>query len=199
VSDAAEIESKFPVTGFDAVHEALAAAGGELRARGFEENVVLDTPEGTLRGRDMLLRLRRDAAGRVTFKLPAKTPGDPAVKVRREIETEVADLGALEAIFAELGYTPRLRYEKVRETWRLGPVLVCCDRLPFGSFVEIEGAVEAIVEAAAALGLSMAQATSKTYHALYQDYLAAHGLPPADSFVFAPDQRRALLSGLAHA
>ena len=82
---------------------------------------------------------------------------------------------------------------------RLGPVLVCCDQLPFGFFVEIEGAVEAIVDAAAALGLSMAQATSKTYHALYQDHLAAHGLPPADSFVFTPEERRKLLSGFARA
>ncbi|WP_300164874.1 class IV adenylate cyclase [Solidesulfovibrio sp.] len=199
MSDAPEIESKFAVAGFEAVLDALAAAGGERRSRCFEENVVLDTPEGALRAKNMLLRLRRDGAGRVTFKLPAADPGDPSIKIRREIETEVADLSALEAIFVQLGYAPCLRYEKVRETWRLGPVLVCCDELPFGRFVEIEGPPGEIAVAAETLGLSMVEATSKTYHELHQDHLAARGLPPADSFVFPADLRRSLLTGLSKA
>ncbi|WP_428558428.1 MAG: class IV adenylate cyclase [Solidesulfovibrio sp. DCME] len=194
MSDTAEIESKFAVDGFAPVRAALAAAGGERLSRWFEENIVLDTADGDLRRRDILLRLRRDAAGKVTLKLPAAVPGNPAIKIRREIETGVGDLAALEAIFAALGYLPRLRYEKVRETWRLGPVLVCLDRLPYGRFVEIEGPAPDIAAAAASLGLSMAAATAKTYHDLYQDHLAASGLPPADSFVFTPQGRREALA-----
>lgn len=199
MSDTAEIESKFAVAGFGPARQALAAAGGRRLSRCFEENVVLDTPEGDLRRQGKLLRLRRDGQGRVTFKLPAENPGDAAIKTRREIESEVADLDALEAIFGTLGYAPRLRYEKVRETWALGPAHICLDELPFGLFIEIEAPAEAIAATAAALGLSMAEASSKTYHDLYQDHLAANGRPPADSFVFAPEARRAVLASLAQA
>lgn len=197
MSDAAEIESKFAVTDFAPVRLALTAAGGERLSRRFEENVVFDTPDGRLRREDILLRLRRDGRGRVTLKLPAERADNPAIKIRREIETVVEDPAALEAVFTHLGYVPSLRYEKVRETWRLGAVLVCLDKLPFGHFLEIEGAATAIAAAAASLGLSMDEATAKTYHALYQDHLAACGLPPADSFVFAPETRQALLAALS--
>ncbi len=194
---AQEIETKFAVAAFGPVRQALERAGAARLWRRFEENVVLDTPDGTLRRRGLLLRLRRDASGKVTLKLPADAPEERGLKVRQEIETEVADLAALEAVFFHLGYRPFLRYEKVRETWRLDGVLVCLDELPFGLFLEIEGPAHAIARAAVRLGLSMDAALSQTYHDLYQAHLAARGLPPADSFVFDPDVRRHLLSNLS--
>ena len=197
VTIADEIETKFAVADFDAVRLALSAAGGLRRARCFEENVVLDDATGTLRGRDVLLRIRRDAACKVTVKLPSDGPERGGLKIRREIETEVADAVALEAIFAALGYVPFLRYEKVRETWQVGDVLVCLDELPFGRFLEIEGPAAAIPELAGRLGLSMEQARPETYHELHQAYRRAHSLPPQTSFVFPPETRRSILAELA--
>jgi len=197
MSIAEEIETKFAVAAFEPVREALLRAGGVRLSRRFEENVVLDTPDGELRRRDVLLRLRRDASGKVTLKLPADAPEDGGLKVRHEIETEVADLAALQAVFFHLGYQPFLRYEKVRETWRTGATLVCLDELPFGRFLEIEGPADAIPRVAASLGLSMTAAMSQTYHALYQAHLAACHLPPADSFVFPSETRRDLLASLS--
>lgn len=197
MSIAEEIETKFAVTAFEPVREALLRAGAERLARRFEENVVLDTPDGDLRRRDVLLRLRRDAGARVTLKLPAETPDAGGLKVRREIETGVADPDALQAVFFHLGYRPFLRYEKVRETWRLGPTLICLDHLPFGLFLEIEGPAVAIAATADSLGLSMDAALADTYHALYQRHLAENGLPPRDSFVFDADTRLTLLADLS--
>ena len=111
----------------------------------------------------------------------------------------MADLAALEALFEHLGYRPFLRYEKVRETWRVDAALVCLDELPFGRFLEIEGAAGTIPALAGQLGLSMEQALSQTYHALYQEHLRACGLPPADSFVFPAEMRRKILADLAGA
>jgi len=192
-----EIETKFAVKSFAPIREALARLGGVRLSRQFEENVVLDTPDAALRRRDVLLRLRRDASGKVTLKLPADAPQAAGIKIRCEVETEVADLAALEAIFGHLGYQPFLRYEKVRETWRADAVLVCLDELPFGRYLEIEGAAEAIPVLAEKLGLSMKRAMSQTYHELYQTHLKAQGLPPDDSFVFSPEIRCQLLAGLA--
>ena len=155
MSVADEIETKFAIETFETIRAALVAVRGVRLSRRFEENIVLDTPDGTLKQRNVLLRLRRDAASRVTLKLPADAPSGSSLKVRREIETEVTDLAALEAVFLHLGYKPCLRYEKVRETWRVDATLVCLDTLPFGRFLEIEGTATAIPLLAERLGLSM--------------------------------------------
>ena len=194
-----EIETKFAVADFEPVRQALARADGVRLSRRFEENVVLDTPQRTLRGQGVLLRLRRDGVGRLTLKLPAGAPEGSGLKIRREMETEVADPEALAAIFAGLGYEPALRYEKVRETWRVAASLVCLDELPFGRFLEIEGPAAEIPVLAGRLGLSMDDASPLTYHGLYHEHLRALGLPLADSFVFPPETRRAILDELSGA
>lgn len=192
-----EIETKFAVEAFAPIRTALCRVGGERISCVFEENIVLDTPEGALRQRGMLLRLRRDAAGRITLKLPVAASAGKGLKVRQELETGVGDVAVVETILAHLGYVPALRYEKVRETWHLPDVEVCLDLLPFGRYLEIEGRAEAIAPTAASMSLSMDAALTATYHDLYQQYLRAQGLPPGDSFVFSPDARRDALAALA--
>jgi len=194
---ALEIETKFAVTDFAPVREALGRSAGRRLSCVFEENLVLDTPAGDLRRQGMLLRLRRDGAGRITLKLPATASAGAGFKVRQEFETGVADVSVLETILGHLGYRPALRYEKVRETWRVGEVEVCLDRLPFGRFLEIEGPAAALPDMAVRLGLSMEDALTATYHDLYQAHRTALGLPPGESFVFSPEDRRELLAALA--
>jgi adenylate cyclase class 2 len=196
---AVEIETKFVLTSFATVREALTRTGGRRLSRLFEENLVLDTGDGALRRQGMLLRLRRDDQGRVTLKLPGESCGGSGLKIRQEFETEVGDLDVLETIFGHLGFGPALRYEKIRETWALGNVHVCLDRLPFGRYLEIEGPAASIPWAAALLGLSMETALTATYHDLFRAHLAENGLPAADSFVFDPPLRRELLASLADA
>lgn len=192
-----EIETKFVVSSFEPIRKTLLALGATRLSRHFETNVVLDGPEAALRREGRLLRLRRDAVSKVTLKLPAAVPDSGGIKIRQEIETEIADLSALEAIFAHLGYGPMLRYEKVRETWRAGSLLICFDTLPFGTFLELEGPADVIAAMAGNMGMSMEQASAQTYHDLYQVYLREKGLPPADSFVFTPEKRAGLLAELA--
>jgi adenylate cyclase, class 2 len=199
VSVADEIETKFAVQSFEPIRQALIEAGGLHLSRRFEENVVLDTPDAALRRQGILLRLRRDASGKVTLKLPAKAPAGSGLKIRQEVETEVADLAALEVVFAHLGYKPFLRYEKIRETWRVEAALVCLDELPFGLFLEIEGPSDAIPNVAERLGLSMQQAMPQTYHDLFQAHCKRLGLPPSDSFVFTSEARLEILASLSGA
>lgn len=216
-----EIERKYPVPGFSALRQALIEAGATPEPVVFEQNIVFDatSPDakpdagpaakpdsgqiapGPLRAAGILLRLRRNSpggqaavAGVVTVKLPAPGQAPAGYKVRREIETRVEDFSAMEAILHALGYREALRYEKVRQTWALGGLHVCLDRLPFGRFVELEGAPEDIAAWAARLGLDPASARSATYHDLHLERLAGQGLTPTDSFVFSPDQSARLLA-----
>jgi len=186
-----EIEVKFPVADFSVLRSFLQRRGAIFLARLFEQNVVFDSPDGALRARGGLLRLRRDNAARLTLKLPS--PGGPAgFKTRREVETTVGDFDQTASILTHLGYLEAMRYEKLRETWRHCDALVCLDELPFGLFVEIEGAPDSIAYTAGDIGLDMAEASTASYHDLFRASLDAQGLPLRDSFVFSSDERRRL-------
>lgn len=187
-----EIEVKFPVADFSGLRSALQRKGALFLNRLFERNVVFDSPDGALRARGALLRLRRDDASRLTLKLPNPGGGHEGFKVRREIETTVGDFEQTASIFSLLGYNESLRYEKLRETWRHCDALVCLDELPFGLFVEIEGTPDSIAYTAGDVGLDMEDASTASYHDLYLAHLDAHGLPRQDSFVFPPEERSRL-------
>jgi adenylate cyclase, class 2 len=86
-------------------------------------------------------------AGRTILTYKKRIQNEFAVKQQIEYETEVADGEAMEKIIENLGIKKTLVYEKRRKTWRFRNVEIVLDELPFGSFMEIEGAVTAIAEA----------------------------------------------------
>lgn len=141
-----------------------AEQGGEV----FEENVIYDGPG--LDPHRRVLRLRR-AGGRAILTFKERYPSESAVKHQREEETEVGDAAALAAILEAIGYRRALVYEKRRTTWTVAGAEVVMDELPFGLFMEIEGAEEEIAEAERLLGLEDAEAE----HAPYPELTARHG------------------------
>lgn len=183
---AKELEAKFALPGgFQPVRAALAALGARREGGRFERNVVFDTPDRSLRTSGRLLRLRQAGKVVLTYKEPLPQGAPSGVKAMEEIETLVDDFEATRRILAGLGYRESLWYEKCREKWRTADSLVCLDLLPFGAFMEIEGNADSIARTAAALGHAMTTARAVTYHDLFQEHLAASGLPVSDSFVFA--------------
>jgi len=126
-----------------------------------------------------VLRLRR-AEGRavVTYKGPATVAQD--VKSREELEVVVSDAEVFERILAGLGLKPRFRYQKHRETYRHGDAEIVIDETPIGTFLEIEGAADAIHGVAAALGFSRDDYVLESYVALF---LASGGV---GDMVFKP-------------
>lgn len=174
MTDHVESELKLPVADLAPVRDRLAAAGGEcLRPAAREHNVLFDTAERRLADRHCALRLRRwGEQAWLTFKGPP-TVAD-GVKSRHEIETRVADPDAAEALLRALGYRPVVRYEKDRESWRLGTVRVELDHTPVGDFVELEGPVAELAPAATRLGLEPARSLGSSYLALWQRHRAEH-------------------------
>jgi adenylate cyclase class 2 len=102
------------------------------------------------------------------------------VRSREEIESEVEDADAVQAILSALGFRPAFRYQKYREAfaWRDAEIVV--DETPVGTFLEVEGPLDTIHAAARALGLGPADYITDSYVALF---VAAGGV---GDMVFRP-------------
>lgn len=165
--DEREIEVKFYLSNVTAFRERLSAAGAErIQDRLLETNLRFDLPDGSLSRAHQVLRLRQDNRARLTFKGPA----EPGVEVsdRTEIEFEVSDFTAARRLLESLGYQLIVMYEKWRTTYRLDPVEIVMDEMPYGNFCEIEGPDEAgIRQAAERLGLDWEARITASYTALF--------------------------------
>jgi adenylate cyclase class 2 len=154
---------------FDSPDEAraaiLATGAAPLRCRRLQEDVLLDTEDETLRRRGCVLRIRSESGkSLLTLKGPVQ-PG--AMKIRDEHETVVADGEVLLTVLRELGLHVWFRYEKYREEFGAEDVTVALDETPVGTFVEIEGGEQGILDMARALGRSPADFILESYRSLY--------------------------------
>ena len=174
MSDATrEIEIKLRVESHAQIRQRLQELGAVFVRRALETNYIYDSGDGRLRRTGKGLRVRAleveegtPAAATLTFKGP-RTPGP--VKAREELETEVANADMAARILDRLGFVQILRYQKQRESWRLGACNVELDTAPpLGFFVEIEGPDEAQIRAVQAeLNLDQIEPEPHTYVALF--------------------------------
>jgi adenylate cyclase, class 2 len=180
--DAVEIEVKFWVPQPEVLVERILALGADAGRRVFERNWIFDDSGAGLAARGELLRLRKDDAWRLTYKLPCAHDGE--FKVRRELETTLADGEVLAAVFRALGLESVRCYEKWRQTFDLDGAHLCLDTLPFGTFLEIEGSGERIRRVAADLGLPWPRRILGTYLDLFH-IVAEEMNPPFSDITFA--------------
>jgi len=171
-----EIEAKFYLGNLAALEQKLRSLEAELISpRVLETNLRFDLPDGSLTAARQVLRLRRDAVARLTFKGPAQ-PGE-TVSMRREIEFEVSDFQAARQFLEALGYRVSIFYEKYRTTYALNGCEVVLDELPYGMFAEIEAVnAEAIFNTAKRLGLDWDARIADSYLGLFSRLKAAVGL-----------------------
>ncbi len=176
--DRLEVEVKFYVPDLTAARQRLLSLGAEIsNPRVFERNVRFDTADETLRQKWAILRLRQDTAARLTYKgvPPQAAPGEASV--REELEVTVTDFETMALILERLGYFPAQLYEKYRETFVWGGVEIMLDEMPFGNFVELEGAEAALKETAAQLALDWRRRILTTYLGLFARLKKAYNLP----------------------
>jgi adenylate cyclase class 2 len=162
---------------------------GVIKPRVLEQNMLLDDGNSSLRGRNLLLRVR--TAGKVvtcTFK-GKESPG--AHKRREEREFHADDLDECLALFQGIGYAPSFRYEKYRtELARSGESgHVTLDETPIGVFLELEGPSRWIDNTAKELGFSRDDYILLSYARLYEQWSAAHGSDPHDMAFSKPKRR----------
>ena len=175
-----EREIKLRFESAEAAHAAVAALGATLRRpRRLQDDVLLDAPDGVLERRGCALRVRRDGeAAAVTWKGPVMPS---AMKLREEIETPVGSADTLLRVFAEIGFTPRFRYQKFRTELAVDDVIVAIDETPIGVFVELEGGEASIGEAVRRLGRTADDYVLASYRRLFFESRAAAGVEAADA------------------
>ncbi len=174
-----ERELKFKVDDQQALRARLVDLGAERDSSHFEDNFVFDR-EGELLDQGCVLRLREDGHGALlTFKGPPSFEG--AVKVRAEFESRVDDATGIRGLLEHLGYRVATRYQKKREEWRVGGIVVAIDNTPIGAYVEFEG--EGVEKLAKRCGFEAGDAESRSYLELYADHREEHPDLP-DEMVF---------------
>ncbi len=178
-----EREIKLRFEGPDAARTAILELGAvPLRARRLQSDTVFDTPARELSCRAEVLRVRvEDGHHSVTFKSPIP---DETMKLREEIETTVGSGPVVMTILGRLGFVVSFRYEKYREEFTLGEVVVALDETPVGTFVEIEGSEAGIHAVATALGRGPHEFVLESYRALFVQTCEAIGTTPTD-MIFA--------------
>jgi adenylate cyclase class 2 len=172
-----ERELKFAKVSIDKLRDRLTEMEAERSGQGtFEENWVFDR-EAELETSGRLLRLRKDGQGAwLTYKGPLRFEGRVRLRVENEVSVDNAETAR--ALLEGLGYSVVRRYQKIRETWRLGGVVIALDHTPIGDFAEFEG--EAAERVARRFGFDLNRAERRSYLRLYSDYRKLHPEAPAD-------------------
>ena len=167
---ALEIEVKIYVGDLTDVQARLDATSAQIvAARVHERNQLFLSPYQDFVADKIVLRLRQDHTTTITYKAPSseKIAGQ---KVRLEHETTLGDYAAMDAILQALGYRHGLFYEKYRTVYQIPThptAKIMVDEMPFGNFVEVEGAPDAIEQILTLLGLAEAHRIDANYAGIF--------------------------------
>ncbi len=172
-----EIETKFKIGSAEKFKRNLKKIGARFLAKELERDTYYC--HGILQDSGFTIRLR-SVADKGIFTLKGSSGSAPSrtYKVRNEIEAGINDVKAFGKILKQLGFMPRFKKEKIRETYKWKDAKISVDKLPFmGFYAEIEGSKKSIKEAAGLLGLDMARAIPDTYMKLFDYYKMLHKKP----------------------
>ncbi len=159
-----------------------------LSPRHFEDNHLLDFPDGRLRSSQCLVRIRfaRNQSF-LTYKGPPRREG--IFKAREELETRLEDGTLVDRILEKLGLGLWFRYQKYRREFEVDGVVVAVDETPAGNYAEFEGSEEQIRALAAKMGFGPSQFIKSSYYGVYLEYCRERGITPGH-MVFDEDVER---------
>ena len=174
-----ETEVKFNLSDVQSVRERIMELGADVKNRVFETNMRFDDVHESLLRNKSLLRLRRDAKNRLTYKSEPAIKDDQ-FKTFRELEVQVSDFTTMKLILEHLGFHQAQIYEKWRETFIFNDTILCLDTMPFGDFLEIEGKKKYIKAAASKIGLQWGKRITLNYLAIFDIIRQKLNLPFTD-------------------
>lgn len=183
MSEPHEVEVKFLVDNVRLLEDALAGKGFRRKTPFTHElNTLYDLPDGKLRARGEILRIRQYGN---LWKLTHKSKGTEARhKTRVERETSLGNGHEMDRILRLLGFSPVFIYEKFRSEWTDGGGEVVIDRTPIGDVAEIEGTPAWIDATAAKLGVNPKSYITKSYARLFEEWRQRTG-SRSDNMTFA--------------
>lgn len=183
-----EVEIKFRITDLKTIQRKLRAADFRVKTkRTHEMNVLYDSPDGSIRERGEVLRIRKYGS---VWKLTHKSKGSVGKhKSRVELETKIENGEKLAEVFTALGFRTAFRYEKFRTEWTDGKGDVVLDETPIGLYGEIEGSPAWIDRTAKKLGVPESDYINKSYAQLFWDWKVTAG-QNAEEMTFKVVKRR---------
>jgi len=162
-----EFEVKFFLSDILSLRQDILDLGARSQGRFFEKNLRFEDANKTLQGKKCLLRLRQDHKTTLTFKSPPPEISNQ-FKVLKELEVEVGDFATMNDILESLGFHCEQIYEKWRETLVIENTQFCVDTMPYGNFLEIEGAQKDIKQYAQDLGLRWGKRILSNYLEIFE-------------------------------
>lgn len=171
-----EKEAKFYIRDLKKIERQIKDLDGVvIQPRVFESNLRFDTHDRELSASYQVLRLRQDTRARLTYKGPADPNSE--VSARLEYEMEISDLTTGRHILEALGYEIVTIYEKYRTSYSLDNTEISLDEMPFGKFMEIEGAdAQQIRQMADKLNLKWENRSSLSYLRIFTQVKERLGL-----------------------
>ncbi len=159
-----ELELKAVVGDLDACRDRLRARGAVEHERGNLHDRRFDTPERSLRARDIVLRVREFSGSprsHATLDWKGAARYDSGYKEREEVSLGV-DAGATAThILQQLGFVVSFEIERYIEVYEYHGATIRFERYArMDTLVEVEGAPDAIEQAIAALGIPRAEFTT---------------------------------------
>jgi len=170
-----EIEVKILEVDRPQVEQTILELGGQ---KSFDDEMIawfLDTPDGSIRAKGDVLRLRKEGKDTVLTYKRHVSRGE--AKIMEELETSVGDADSMLNIYRTLGYEVVKITHKHRTQYDLGKVHVVFDNYkgdlaPIPEFIEIEAPdMEAIEETVQALGFHMKDCNNWSTRELVHHYL----------------------------
>ena len=167
-----EREIKFKVDDLLTFKKKIESEGGVYVSEFFEDNIVFDDEEETLRKSKVILRLRKSDRIILTVKKQIKKD---RFKIMDEHEIEVSDFNKTIMLLNILGYKKVFRYQKRREIFSFINTKLFFDDTPIGCFIEIEGGEAEIESTATILGLNVEDGISKNYMEIFREHCKITG------------------------
>jgi len=171
---AIEIEKKYRLTQeqFAQVEADMSEFKAEYLGEDFEENILFGND--FLKDKGAVVRIRKtQRSNTLTYK--QFVSANSAGKQHIEHESIVDKPDEVAQLIEHLGFERRMVYEKRRKTWKFREVEIVLDELPFGLYMEIEGALMAIAEAEMFLEADAFEVEEATYPFLTKHLGALNG------------------------
>ncbi|HSE96936.1 MAG TPA: class IV adenylate cyclase [Blastocatellia bacterium] len=156
-----------------------------VKPRYFEDNWLLDSRDQQLLKQGAALRIRSvEDKGTITYKGVVSETISSILKIREEIECDVAAPERMLLLFERLGFYRSFRYQKYRTVYSLTlddrQLEVVFDETPMGNFIEIEGDEERVLLVLEKAGFSVGDIIRESYPELQASRCRARGIPLQD-------------------
>ena len=182
---AKEIETKFKIKKKAPIVKALKAMGAQFVSREYERDIYYHVVSSKSALSVIRFRFLKNG-GLFTIKSARGQKSSTQYKVREEHEVMIDDAKGFCLMLKRIGFVPKFRKEKKRDTYRWKNAKIVIDELPYlGLYIEIEGPKKRIKEGASALSLSMDEAIAVSYMDLFNAYKKSNKKPNLE-LVFSP-------------